>query len=200
MRIFGPLICGLLAVLLLSSCSTQKSPPSALIYGFKANRAEFNLGDDSRFKFEPLNVTSDRQSRLVIAYTKYDRASGKKLGDFFRVSHDGGASLDPEQKSPFVFSIGFRGWALAFTKGGLAAVYTWTRERQNLFYVRSEDDGATWSEPVQINDEQDSVSVGGGGGFSFIQPSENEIDCVWTDARRGFWLTFFSASHDGGRA
>jgi hypothetical protein len=200
MRIFGPLICGLLAVLQLSSCSTQKSPPSALIYGFRANRAEFNLGDAARFKFEPLNVTSNRQSRLVIGYAKYDRASGKKLGDFLRVSHDGGASLGPEQTPPFVFSSVFRGWALAFTKGGLAAVYaSETRERQNLFYVRSEDDGAAWLTPVNINDEQDSAQIGGGGGLSFIQPSENEVYCLWSDHRRGFLLTYFSASHDGGR-
>src|SRR5262249_3379346 len=80
-------------------------------------------------------------------------------------------------------------------KGGLAAVGP---VGANLFYSRSETDGATWSAPVQINDEQDSVA-----GFSplgpLVQPSERDVYCLWADRRRGFPLIFFSASHDGGR-
>jgi len=190
------LSCGLLMALQLSACSSRHVSPSARIYGFRPRSAEFNLGDAARFDFKIGRIASDGQRRLLISSAKYDRAGGKKLGEFFSLSTDGGASFGPEQPLPVASS----GPVLfAFYKGGLAAVYVSNQDHANIFYTRSDTDGASWSEPVQINDEQGVVAASGGGYFSFIQPSENEIACLWTDARRGFRLTFFSASHDGGR-
>lgn len=167
------------------------------IYGFQPVRAEFNLGDASPFKRRLTWINSDGHSRLLVAYEKFNPATGEKIGDFFKLSSDSGASFGPERTLPHSL-LQSGAVRFAFFKGGLAAVYTLARQ-SDLFYTRSATDGATWSEPVQINDELDSVLIGGGGDFSFVQPSENEIYCLWTDTRRGFWLTFFSASHDGGR-
>src|SRR5437870_4426749 len=166
------LSCGLLMALQLSACSGRHVSPSARIYGFRPRSAEFNLGDAARFEFKIGRIASDGQHRLLIPYAKYDRANGKKLGDFFSISTDGGASFGPERPLLPGASLS-EGILFAFIKGGLAAVYWPSRNHQvHIFYTRSETGGATWSEPVQINDEQDSVILSAGGWFSFVQPSE----------------------------
>src|SRR2546423_9644496 len=111
----------LLIALALSSCSSRKAHPSALIYGFKPSNAEFNLGDAERFEFRFGHVVSDGQRRLLMTYDKYDRASGKKLGGFFRLSTDAGASFGPEWPLPpdAPGELTF----FAFTRNGLVAVY-----------------------------------------------------------------------------
>jgi hypothetical protein len=201
MKFYGLLICGLLAGLQLLSCSSHKPRPSTLIYGFRSSSADFNLGDAARFEFNIGRIGGDGQRRLVIAYAKHDRANGEQLGEFLRISTDGGESFGPERRLPGVALSQFI--FFAYSENDLAAVYAsnprYSNAVSNLFYTRLETDGATWSEPVQINDEQDSVLLGGGGSFTFVQPAANEIDCLWIDKRRGFGLVFFSASHDGGR-
>ncbi len=177
-----------------SACSHPPVAPSNPHYGFRPVKAEFNVGDGSRFKFEVFSMRTDEQSRLLIHYGKYDLADGKKLGAFFRISTDGGANLGPERTLPKLPSRrdAFPWANFFFIKGGLAAV---CEMDGNLFYTRSDADGASWSEPVQINDEQGPVAIY----FSIIERSEDEVYCLWQDRRRGFFLTFFSASHDGGR-
>lgn len=198
---FYILICDLSLVLLLSSCSSHNARPSAPIYGFRANSAEFNLGDATRFEFKLGGIASDGQRRLLISYAKHDRTTGEKLGEFFTTSTDEGASFGPERPLPTGSISIFTRFTLTQTGG--SAVYVsnprYSDAVWNIFYARLETDDATWSEPVQINDEQDSMTFSGGGDFRFIQPSREEIDCLWTDKRRGFQLVFFSASHDGGR-
>jgi len=195
-----PFICGLLLALLSSACSDRQIRLSTPIYGFKPVKAEYNLGEGERFECRDTWAFSDGQRRLFIIYAKYERESGKKLGDFFRISHDGGASLSSERTLPSAFSTK-REPSFAFTKDGLVAVYASGSETdpKNLFYIRSEDEGVTWTTPVNINDEQGSAHMSSGGWFSFVQPSESEVYCLWTDSRRGFPLTYFSASRDGGR-
>lgn len=194
-------ICGLSIGVMLAACSSRNPKSSTLIYGFSSRPAEFNLGDPARFEFKVGRLASDGDRRLVIAYEKYDRLKRTKLGEFFRVSNDNGTSFGPERLLP----AGAAGHsiALAFTKSGVAAVFaakpTYSTSAYNLFYTRMETADAVWSNPIQINDEQDSVIIGGGGDFSFIQPAENEAACVWIDRRRGYGMVFFSASQDGGR-
>jgi hypothetical protein len=129
---------------------------------------------------------------LLVSYGKFDREDGKSLGLFFRISTDAGASFGPERE--------YR-TSVRFIKGGLAGVLSKSNPGGgiNIFYVISSNGGETWSEPVQINDEQGSVQWGFGGGLSFIQPSEDKIYCLWTDKRRGFLSLYFSASLDGGK-
>jgi len=137
---------------------------------------------------------------LLLAYEKYERASGKKLGGFFRLSADAGANFGPERPLPPATPSEIT--SFAFTQNGLVAVYGLSTRGEaaapNIFCGRLATDDATWSEPVQINDEQDSAVLNAGGFFSILKRSESEIDCVWTDSRRGFWLTFFSASQTVG--
>ncbi|HLE63971.1 MAG TPA: sialidase family protein [Pyrinomonadaceae bacterium] len=168
-------------------------------YGFRPVQAEFDLGNTGRIEFKHFRLETDGQHRLLIGYEKYDRSQGKNLGAFLRISTDGGTSFGPERMMPVSILSKF---FLAFTKGGLAAVYASSPDaRQNIFYTRLEDNNsATWSTPVQINDEQGSAGMGGAGEVVFVQPSENDVYCLWTDDRRGFTLIFFSASQDGGRS
>jgi len=184
-----------------SSCSSPNRRPSVPIAGFKASRAAFNLGDEARFEYKFARLASDGQRRLLIAYAKFDRVRGEKLGEFFTTSTDEGASFGPERPLPPGSLSTFI--QFAHIQGGWSAVYLsrqpYSDEAWNIFFSRLERDDATWSAPVQINDEQDSTILRGGGDFSFIQRSESEIYCLWTDKRRGFQLVFFSASHDGGR-
>lgn len=191
--------CVLVIALLFLSCS-RGNPKSIQVHGFRSSRAEFNLGDETRFDFKIGRIASDGRQRLLIAYEKYDRANGNKVGGYFRLSTDSGASFEPERPLPPASVSGLTYYA--FTRDGLMVLFeSMPRERTgvNIFSARLDKDAVNWSEPVQINDEQDSASLNAGGGLNFIQSSENEIDCVWTDVRRGVWLTFFSASHDGGR-
>lgn len=199
--VFSIPVSGVLLALLFSSCSRESVRPSAPIYGLRANRAEFNLGDETRFEYRFGRFAGDGQRRLLISYAKFDRATGEKLGEFFTTSTDEGASFASERPLPAASSSHFT--QFAHFQGGWSAVYVssqpYSDVARNIFYARLERDDATWSEPVQINDEQDSTMLRGGGDFSFLQRSESEIDCLWIDKRRGFQLAFFSASRDGGR-
>jgi hypothetical protein len=167
--------------LLLSACLVEPVKHSTAPYGFKPIKAEFNIEGNPKI----VSITGDGQSRLLVIYEK---GSDK----FFRISTDAGASFGQERNGASY---------PRFVAGGLAGIYTAASPAgsMNIFYVRSYNDGETWTEPVQINDEEGSVQWGYGGGMSFVQTSQDDIYCIWTDRRRGFSLLFFSASHDGGR-
>ena len=181
-----------LAVLQLTSCWLKQAGPSVTVHGFTPVKAELNLGDTSKFEFTVTFATSDGDRRLLVGYSKLDRHNNEYLGSFFSISTDEGASFGPERDSP---------GGIHFVEGGLAAAKTATSAGggTNIFYTRSYNDGETWTEPVQINDEQGSVQFGFGGGLSFVQPSQADVYFLWTDRRRGFLSLFSSASHDGGR-
>ena len=191
------LLWALLIALQFAACSRPPVANSNSNHDFRPVRAEFNLGDAARFKFKITGQSTDGQSRLLVQYEKHELVGKKMLGVFFKISTDGGASFGPERSLPESPSRqDALTWKnLVFTKGGLAAVWGSRGTRINLFYARSDAEGANWSEPAQINDDQDSVSHFGG----IIQPSEEEVYCLWEDSRRGFPLIFFSASRDGGR-
>jgi hypothetical protein len=80
-------------------------------------------------------------------------------------------------------------------------------DRGHTFVVKSADGGATWSDPIEINDD-----VGGGSGRTFpdfayrpkMQPwmicdKHNRLHVVWYDARSGLWEIRYSFSDDGGQ-
>ena len=200
MRFHGRFIptCAALIALQFPSCSSHNPRPT---YAFRSSKAEFNLGDSNRFDFEIGSVATDGRRHLAVAYDKYDRANGKKLGACFRLSNDASLSFGPERLLPSELPSELT--TFVFTQSGLTAIYASPRPGSATFDLISaqlQPDGATWSGHAQINDEQVSVLLNAGGAFNCAHPSENEIACVWSDTRRGFSLTFFSASHDGGRS
>jgi len=132
-------IWSLFLALPLLACSSRFAPPPTPSDGFQPVRAEWTLGDASQSKLRFTRIASDGQSRLLVAYEKFDPATGEKIGNFFKLSTDSGASFGPERTLPHsaLMMIQF-----AFFKGGLAAVYTLARQ-SNLFYTRSATEGAT---------------------------------------------------------
>ncbi len=191
------LLWALLIALQFSACSRLPVAHSTPNYGFRQVRAEFSLGDASRFQFKITGQCSDGLSRLLVQYEKHEMVGRKMLGVFFKISTDGGASFGPERTLPEspARQDTFTWKNIAFIKGGLAVVWASRGSRVNLFYARSDAEGASWSEPSQLNDEQDSANHFGG----FIHSSEDVVHCLWEDWRRGFPMIFSSASHDGGR-
>lgn len=177
----------------MSACSASPVSETPIVYSFKPAEFEFDSEDNSRFEFNFAVIESDGRNRLLIQYDKYDKAGGDKLGRFFSISADGGASFISEISAKAVSRSEENAiYNFKFMRGGLAAVYSIGR---NIFYTRSSDEGAIWTEPVQINDEQHSAYAH----VSFIHRSANDIYCLWQDERRGFPLAYFSASSDGGR-
>jgi hypothetical protein len=182
-----------LVLLQVAGCSHGGASPSpAAARGFRPVETELDLGDGLKFEFRVGFTTSDGAGRLLVGYSKLERASETSLGSFFRISTDGGISFGYERSLP---------GGLRFVEGGLATVKGAASPGggSNIVYTQSKDDGETWTQPFQINDEQGSVRAGFGGGISFVQPSPEEVYCLWTDRRRGFVSLFFSASHDSGQ-
>lgn len=181
----------LIVVVQLSACASHSARLSHNLYGFRSVRPALDFGDSAAFTFKFPMLTIDGQDQVLLGYEKYARAN-EKLGNFFKISRDGGRSFGAEREMPaHIKNVSY----IKSVKGGLAAVYS-TFSPDNIFYTRSDPGGQIWSEPVRINDELDSVR---NGMLSFLQPSEDQIYCIWTDRRRGFNSLFFSASQGGGR-
>lgn len=188
-------VLGLLFTIFSTACTSLRAPLQHVesFHSYKPVRAEFDLGDAEKFRFNIKNAVSDGGERLLIYYEKIELESGENLGAFFRISRDGGASFDAEQTAASLTENKFGSLDFIFTENGIAAVGAHGR---NIFYTRTENGFSNWTEPVQINDEQNSFQ----NNLSFLQTSSADIFCVWQDTRRGFPLVFFSASHDGGQS
>ncbi|HUF05566.1 MAG TPA: sialidase family protein [Aridibacter sp.] len=144
--------------------------------------------EKTEFRSLTLNSFSDR---LLASYFK--AVNGRTVGQFFRLSRDGGKTFRPEidlsnpagthQTFPIVEPYLFR--------DGVAAIGFRSGE---LFFFRKADGSAAWTKPVRINDEISSV----GTQASLLEGPGNTLYCAWLDLRRGFPLIYFSSSNDGG--
>ena len=90
--------------------------------------------------------------------------------------------------------------ALAQTEGGLVLAYDGALERggdQFLWVRRSDDWGATWSEPIRISSTAPGAVAMNPG---IAATPVGEVRVGWQDSRNGKfrWNTFVRASHDGG--
>ncbi len=158
------------------------------------SEARFDLGDAEEFEFTKVEGTTDGNVRLLVRYKKKRRSEEKDLGWFLKLSEDGGKTFGKEYKTTEIIKSDeeFASYIFHFVPNGFAATIG---RGKNFFYAQSRGNLENWSKPIQVNDEQDSVR----GGFQVLQTSENEVFCVWMDTRRGFNLTFFSSSNDGGK-
>ncbi len=139
----------------------------------------FDLTDGTGDRYEINGIASDGSSRLLVCYTRHDELNGEAQGDFFRISDDNGDTFDPERSLPSPTAgetrIGIR---FSFIPGGLAVVYSVQGTRgRNLVYTCTNTEGGDWREPVQINDEPNSVAVGLPSSFGFLQHSQGRISC-----------------------
>src|SRR5262249_44656393 len=139
------------------ACTKHNTRSKGQIPGFQSTSAKFNLGDETRFGFKVRRIAGDGRQTLVIAYAKYDRASNNKVGDYFRISNDGGVSYEPELALPGPSEE----MLFAVTHDSLVAFYGTDpqggKATRNITSARMKRGDANWSEPVQVNDEQDSV-------------------------------------------
>ncbi len=72
----------------------------------------------------------------------------------------------------------------------------------DVMFIRSEDGGETWSEPVRVNDDPQGNDAYQWFGTMSVAPN-GRIDVFWNDTRRDPTVTFsevyYASSHDGGR-
>ncbi len=184
------IISSLCVALLVSSCSRDPHTKRPTEYSIRAVATNFDLGDATRFEYLIGGAVSDSRHRLLVSYAKIEKATRKKQDSLFRISTDDGASFGPEHS--------FSG-SVRLVENGLASVSAVAAlGGTNIRYSRSFDDGVSWTKPTQINDEEGSVRPGWGGSLNFVQPTDTDVYCLWTDRRRGFISLFSSASHDGG--
>lgn len=66
----------------------------------------------------------------------------------------------------------------------------------DLLAWRSTDDGASWSQPVRVNDSADAAREGLHG---MSVSAKDEVSCVWLDLRSGKTEVYLSASEDHGQ-
>ncbi len=195
-RIFYVLPLLFVCVFLNLSCNptTASINNSNKFFKYKITEAKFNLGSSEEFDFINIYSTSDGNGRLLVQYQKKRLTDDKNLGSFLRFSDDGGETFGEEYEAEqFIKSDEeFENFTFHFVPNGLALTLG---KGKNFFYAQSDETLENWNEPNQVNDEQDSIL----GGVQILQTTENEVFCVWTDNRRGFALTYFSSSNDGGK-
>ncbi len=185
---FRPGALGLLPALILVGCGHSAAPPSQPVDGFRIVEAGFNFGGTPGATILIREVSADARGRVFVQYETPDGSPKRR----FRFSADGGSSFGPERDLSLIRGSDAQAAVYpAFASPWLAAFLA---SRGNLFYTRSDQEGAVWSPPVQINDELGSAVSP----VSCVDVGEM-IACVWSDRRRGVPLVYFSSSGDLGR-
>ncbi len=194
-RFFGVLSILFLCLFLNLSCNptTASIGGSKQFYKYKVTEAKFDLIDSDEFDHTNIFATSDGNGRMLVQYIKKYRSDETVLRQFVKLSQDGGKTFGNEYEVTEVIKSDkeFDSYTFHFAPNGFAVTIGFGK---NFLYAQSIGDLENWSEPAQVNDEQDSAF----GGHQILHGAENEVFCVWTDTRLGFPLTFFSSSNDGG--
>ncbi len=188
--------CFFLCLLILNACRTlpDSGQTSPEFFHFKTSKAVFNLSNNEKFAFTNLDFVTDGDRRILAQFDKTDRSDGQNLGKFISLSADGGKTFGAEKNLAELIKTErkFTDFNFSFVKTGFAVVAV---ANSNMFYLHADKNLENWSNPVQINDEQDAFI----GGINFLQSEGTDLYCVWMDNRRGFQLIFFSSSRDGGK-
>jgi hypothetical protein len=134
---------------------------------------------------------------LVVAWMD-ERRSDKAWDIYARRSPDGGVTWEPEQKlSRFArqtpADLAARPEMISDGQGRFWVVWIGlVNARSRLYLNRSSDDGRTWTDPVAVSGESESVF-----GQRLLRQGER-ILLVWQDARTGRDRNYSIVSGDGG--
>ncbi len=195
-------VCAILSISCGSYATTTSEPDG--FERFSVSEAEFDLGDEEKFEFEIIGIPYPIDERFLVHYIKKDKATGKELGNFFRISVDGARSFSEEYNAgemvPGVKSKSRR-IVFHFFEGGLAAVINEElsereKNRQNKFYTRTDRTYKNWNKPVRVNEGKSNVY----GAFTLVHHGDDEVYCSWMQGKAGATQLFFSRSDDGGKS
>lgn len=164
-----------------------------------------------------VSVTYDHQGHAILCYIAFDKLGtfsywghhAGRNGIYIRRSMDGGKSWEgddipvsaqPEQAGvpfedkPYIVSDTSQGPYA----GNLYIGWTrWTRTNSELLFVRSTDDGKTWSKPIEIDNAPGLPRDDNGAleGFAGAVGPDGTLYAVWADGRN----IVLTESHDGGQ-
>ncbi|HUF05561.1 MAG TPA: hypothetical protein VMM38_15480 [Aridibacter sp.] len=194
-RILGLLIAaGLPAFYSASFVSSEPaSPPVRALPPVTVVRDHSILKSPAGEEVTKPSVQSLPNGRVLLQYEKTD--DGGTKGRFFRISRDGSKTFSPEEN---VNEIGgskeeVTGTGIVLLERGLAA----TRVSDANIYIRVRaDHDSRWTPPVRINDQLGTLVAA----LSVKHTPGGDLYSVWIDNRKGFPLTYFSRSEDGGRS
>ena len=164
-----------------------------------------------------VSVTYDNQGHAFICYIAFDKLgtfnywghNANRNGIYIRRSMDGGkdwesddiaVSAQPQQPGipfedkPYMISDTSHGPYA----GNLYVGWTrWTLTNSELLFVRSTDDGKTWSKPIEIDNGPGLPRDDNGAleGFAAVVGPDGTIYAIWGDGKD----IVLTASHDGGQ-
>lgn len=178
------LLPAIINILFVSGCSSHSARQQSdeQFFQFDVFPLKIDFDGKERENIKILEIDSDQNGRLLVLYENFGHAR------FVKVSADGGRTFGKESLVPEFLGDS----EIKLCGSGFMAILS--RDR-NIYLSTADSEFENWTNFSQINDEQGSYS----GRLGILCRSENELFAVWLDARRGFPLTFFSASSDGGK-
>jgi Neuraminidase (sialidase) len=164
-----------------------------------------------------VSVTYDNQGHAFVCYIAFDKLgtfsywghNANRNGIFIKRSMDGGktwedheltVSAQPQQPGipfedkPYIIADNSKGPYA----GNLYVGWTrWTLTNSELLFVRSTDDGKTWSKPIEIDNGPGLPRDDNGAleGFAGVVGPDGTIYAVWADGKN----IVLTESHDGGQ-
>jgi hypothetical protein len=152
--------------------------------------------DASGKAFDP-HIGWGRGKDLVVVWS--DERRGRRLFDIYaRRSVDGGVTWEPEQllsRFPKMLAndLHARPELLSDGQGRFWAIWVGLRAERSAFYLnRSEDGGKTWTEPVPLTGNSESVFA-----QQFLRAGDRLL-LTWQDRQGSFDRIFAVASSDAG--
>jgi len=145
----------------------------------------------------PLVATSSTE--LMVAATRYD-ASGENYSIVTLVSEDGGSSWNEQDTNLPVYVSRDLQWGqrpqLAQGQNGVIylAYINAPAARMGVFVSRSDDDGVTFGDPVEVSGDYGSIQTLS---WMFVDGS-NVAHLVWLDSRDGDWKLLYRSTDGSG--
>ena len=164
-----------------------------------------------------VSVTYDNKGHAILCFMAFDKLgsfnywghNSSRNGLHIRRSLDGGANWEtndipvsvqpdrsdvPWEDKPYIVADNNHGPYA----GNLYIGWTrWTLKDSELMLVRSTDDGKTWSQPIEIDNNPGLPRDDNGAleGFAGVVAPDSTFYAVWGDGNH----VVFTSSHDGGR-
>lgn len=164
-----------------------------------------------------VSVTYDNQGHTILCYIAFDKLgtfsywghNAGRNGIYIRRSMDGGKTWEandipvsaqpqepgiPFEDKPYIIADNSHGPYA----GNLYIGWTrWTLTNSELLFVRSTDDGKTWSKPIEIDGAPGLPRDDNGAleGFAGAVGPDGTVYAVWADGRN----VVLTESHDGGQ-